>query len=124
MTLAHITLVQACLGVPLYLDESVTGDSLENFPLSEYASRHWVDHARFENIASIMHGGIRRLFDPSKGHLSVWVWIYDSEDTQSRYLHSERPRKARATPLHYAAFSGMHNVATFLIVDHSQDVNA
>jgi hypothetical protein len=83
-----------------------------------------VDHARVENVASIVHDGIKRLFDPSKSHISVWVWIYDPEDNQSRYLHSERPRKTRATPLHYAAFCGMHEVATFLIVEHSQDMNA
>jgi ankyrin repeat protein len=126
MTSAHTTLAQACLGVLLHLDESVTGDSLEHFPLSKYASRHWVDHARFANVASIVHDGIKCLFDPSKSHLSVWVWIYDPEDNQSRYLHSERPQMTslRATPLHYAAFCGMHDVVTFLIVEHSQDVNA
>jgi ankyrin repeat protein len=124
MISAHTTLVQACLGVLLHLDESANRDTLENFPLSEYASRHWVDHARFENVASIVHDGIKRLFDPSKSHLSVWVWIYDPEDSQSRYLNSELPRKPRATPLHYAAFCGMHDVATFLIVEHSQDVIA
>ena len=124
MTSAHTTLVQACLGVLLHLDASITGEGLENFPLSEYATRHWVDHARFENVASTVHDGIKRLFDPSEGHLEVWVWIYDPEDNESRYLRSECPRKARASPLHYAAFCGMHDVATFLIVEHSQDVNA
>lgn len=124
MTSAHTTLAQACLGVLLHLDESITGASLEYFPLSKYASRHWVDHARFGNVASIVHDGIKRLFDPSKSHLSVWTWIYDPEDNQSRYLHSEPSLKTRATPLHYAAFCGMHEVATFLIVEHSQDVNA
>ena len=124
MTSAHTTLVQACLGVLLHLDKSITRVSLEYFPLSKYASRYWVDHARFGNVASTVHDGIKRLFDPRKSHLSVWVWIYDPENNQSRYIESERPRRARATPLHYAAFCGMHDAATFLIVEHSQDVHA
>jgi hypothetical protein len=64
----------------LHLDESITGANLEYFPLSKYASRHRVDHARFENVASAVHDGIKRLFDPRKTHLSVWVWIHDPED--------------------------------------------
>jgi hypothetical protein len=62
MTSAHTTLVQACLGVRLHLDKSITGASLEYFPLPKYASRHWVDHARFGNVASTTHDGIKRLF--------------------------------------------------------------
>jgi ankyrin repeat protein len=111
MTPAHTIIAQACLGVLLHLDENITNESLKKFPLAEYAAEaaeHWADHARFGNVASNVLDGVKCLFDPSKSHLSVWVWIYDPE----------RPAAARATPLHYAAF------ATFLIVEHSQGVNA
>jgi ankyrin repeat protein len=124
VTPAHTIVAQACLGVLLHLDENITRDRLKDFPLAEYAAEHWVDHARTENVSSMVQGGMKRLFDPSKSHLSVWVWIYDPNDSQHRSEESECPAEARATALHYAAVCNMHDIATFLIVEHSQDVNA
>ena len=123
ITAAHTIVAKACLGVLLHLDENITKDSLSDFPLAEYSAKHWVDHALFENVSPKVQDGMKRLFDPSKCHVSIWVWIYDPEDFERRSEHSERPVEARATPLHYAAFCGMHGIATFLIVEHSQDVN-
>jgi ankyrin repeat protein len=124
MTPAHTIVAQACLGVLLHLDEHITKDRLKDFPLAEYAAEHWVDHARIESVSSKVQDGTKRLFDPSKSHLSVWVWIYDPEYRLLRSERSERPAEAMATPLHYAAVCNMHDIATFLIVEHSQDVNA
>ena len=124
MTTAHTTLTQACLGVLLHLDEDVTRDSLEEFPLASYAAEHWVGHARFENVSSNVQDGMKRLFDPSKCHFSVWTWIYDPNDSIHRYWYSESPEEARATPLHYATVCGMHDIIEFLIVECSQDINA
>ena len=124
MTPAHTIVAQACLGVLLHLDENITEDTLVDFPLAEYAAEYWADHARFENVSSMVQDGMKRLFDPSKSHLSVWVWIYDPEDPWCQSERSECPAEARATPLHYAAVCNMHDIATFLIVEHSQDVNA
>src|SRR6266550_7297880 len=79
MTPAHTIVAQACLGVLLYLDENITKDSLKDFPLAEYTAEHWVEHARIENVWSKVQDGMKRLFVPTKSHLSVWVWIYDPE---------------------------------------------
>jgi ankyrin repeat protein len=124
MTLAHTIVAQACLGVLLHLDENVTEDSLEEFPLAEYAAEHWVGHARIENVASKVQDGMKRLFDPSESHLHVWVWIYDLEYPHHRFERSISPGKAGATPLHYAASCGMYDVVKFLIVERAQDINA
>jgi ankyrin repeat protein len=124
MTPAHAIVAQACLGVLLHLDENVTEDSLGKFPLAEYAAEHWVDHARFENVSSNVQHGMKCLFDPTKSHLSVWVWVYDPHNPRRRFGRFERPERARVTPLHYAAICGMHNVAEFLIIEHSHDLNA
>jgi hypothetical protein len=123
MTPAHTIIARACLGVLLHLNQNITEDSLKDFPLAEYAAEHWVDHARFENVSAKVQDGTKRLFDPSKSRLSVWVWIYDPEGPWRRSERSERPAEARATPLHYAAVYNMHDIATFLIVERSQDVN-
>ncbi len=123
---AHTIMSQACLGNLLHLNANITKDRLKDIPLAEYAAEHLVGHARFGNVSRKVQDGMKRLFDPSKSHLSVWVWIYDPEDSTPwrRLMGSERPSQAIATPLHYAAFYGMHDIATFLIVEHSQDVNA
>jgi ankyrin repeat protein len=124
MTPAHTIVAQACLGLLLHFDESITRGSLGNFPLAEYAAKHWVDHAQFENVSSNVQDGMKRLFDPRKNHLSIWVWLRDPMDPWRLCEPPARPERARAAPLHYAAFCGMHDVAAFLIVRHSQDVNA
>ena len=121
---AHTIVARACLGALLHLDENVTKDSLENFPLVEYAAERWVGHAQSENVSPYVEDGIKRLFDPSRSHFSVWTWIYDPERPRYRFERPELPETARATPLHYAVFSGMHDITAFLIAEHSPDVNA
>ena len=124
MTPAHTMVAQACLGLLLHLDGIITKDRLECFPLAKYAARQWVDHARFENVWSEVQDEVKYLFDPTKGHLSVWVWIHDRIEFWPGSERSPDPAEARTTPLHYAADYKMHDIATFLIVEHSQDVNA
>jgi hypothetical protein len=121
MTMAHTVVAQACLGVLLHLDKGINPIYLGHFPLAGYAANHWMDHARFENVSSHVQDGMKLLFDPKKHHLSVWVWISDPYHQFPRFL---APVTARSTPLHYAAFIGLHDVAAFLIDEHSQDVNA
>jgi len=122
MAPAHTIVAQACLGVLLHIDKNVTKEDLKEFPLVKYAAKYWVDHARFEGVLPNIQDGMNCLFDPKNHHLAIWVWIYDPED--DRYASSERPSQARATPLHYAAFCGLHDIVKFLIVERSQDINA
>ena len=126
MTAAHTIVAQASLGALLHLDKNVTRNSLENFPLAGYAAQYWVRHAQFENVASNVQDGMKRLFNPKKFHLSIWLWIHDPESpwrsvTRKQIECLPRPR---APPLHYAALCGMHDIAKFLVVEHSQDINA
>src|SRR5260221_9966827 len=122
MTQAHTIVAQACLGVLLHIDESITEDDLERFPLATYAAEHWVGHARFQDVSPKIQDGMKRLFDPNNHHLSVWVWIHDP-DPEYAHSRSKRPSQAKATPLYYAAACGLHDIAQFLIVERSQNVN-
>ena len=124
ITLAHTIVAKACLGVLLHFDETIIRDRLEDFPLVKYAATHWFDHARFENVSSKVEDGMKRLFDPRKMHFAIWVWIYNPEHPRRLWRRFERRVAAKTKPLHYAAFCGLHDVVTFLIVEHSQDVNA
>jgi hypothetical protein len=80
-TPVHILAAQACLGILLHLDKDVVAsNSLEKWPLPQYAAEHWVYHARFEDVSRNVADGIKQLFDPSKQHLSVSLLIHDPWD--------------------------------------------
>ena len=123
MTLAHTIIAQACLGVLLHLDRRITKDDLEQFPLAKYAAEYRVGHARFQGVSPKIHDEMKRLFDPNNHHLSVWVWIYDPQ-LGTGDPSSACPLQAKSIPLHYAAWCGLHDIAQFLIVERSQNVNA
>ena len=66
--IAHPILTQAPLGVLLHLDDHIDTKNVIGFPLADYAARHWVEHARFEDVASRVKDGMKTLFDPDKPH--------------------------------------------------------
>ena len=123
MTPAHTLAAQACLGILLHLNEDITCKSLEDFPLAIYAARHWVDHARFEDVSEKVEDGMKELFDPSKSHLAICIRIYDpSYSTWNQPTRNETPLQLPQTSLHYAAAWGLHPVVEFLVIEYSQDV--
>ena len=121
MTPAHTMIAHACLGVLLHLDAE---HNLKNFPLANYAAEHWFTHTLFEDVSPMIQNAMRRLFDPSKHHLAICVWIYDPIFLWRHFDRSEYPSQPRAPPLHYAAFTGIEDLVEFLIISHSQDVNS
>ena len=124
-THAHTLVALACLSILLHLDESVTRDSLEHFPLAEYAAKHWPDHARLEIVSQIVEDGMKQLFDPKKPHLAIWVWIHEpGVPSWMQIERAEKPLPPTGTPLHYATLCGLYSIVQFLIIEHSQDVNS
>ncbi len=124
MTLAHTLIVQACLGILLHLDTTITRDALPKYHLVEYAARHWVNHARFENVSESTEDAMKELFDPRKPHLAIWVWICDPRNPMMDSKRAERPSPPGGTALHYVAVCGLHRIVNFLATEHSQDVNS
>ena len=123
MTRAHTLASLACLGILLHLDKDVvTGNSLKDLPLAEYAAKYWVDHIRFGDVSRNVDDGMKQLFDPSKPHLSICLWIHNPISPQNE--RAERPLPPPGLPLHYAASWGLHSVVEFLIIEHPQDVNS
>jgi hypothetical protein len=106
MPRAHTIVAQACLGVLLHVDEHITVEEVqEKFPLARYAAEHLVSHARFEGVSPKIQDGMKRLFDPSNHHFSVWVGIYDPLSSPlGHYLHIFEPVVSGGkAPLCYAA---------------------
>ena len=118
---AHLLITQACLGILIQLDERVTKNSIEEFPLAKYAGQYWAEHAEFGNVSLHAEDLIKRLFNPKNYHFKNWVWIYDTISCLSMYPEPPHPK---LVPLHYAARHGFHRVAEWLITACSQDVNA
>ncbi len=128
---AHTVLTRACLTVLLQLDEKLDQQRLEMLPLAPYAAKHWVEHAKVENVASQSKVPMERLFNPKKPHLVAWTRIYNIDKGNEPSTHDqdfdddngERPSPARATSLYYAALCGFAGVAEYLITVHAEDVN-
>ena len=125
MSPAHTLVAQACLGVLLHLDKSITSQSLTEFHLAKYAAQHWFEHARFEGVSQHAMEGMKQLFDRTKPYLSIWLWIHDPTVPPSeRRERAEGPSPPCGTPLHYAAFCGLHDIAKILAIQHPQVVNS
>ena len=116
---AHTTLSRACLAVLLQLGENVNEERLAAFPLTSYAARNWVDHAKFEGVASQVQDSMEDLFNPMKPHFLTWLQIHDVND-----LVGGQHKDHLSTPLYYAALCGFGGLAKHLIITHALDVNA
>ena len=117
---AHTILAQACLGVLLCPDDTSWETFVKRFPLVEYASQHWVDHALFENVSSRVKDGIEILFDKDKPYFSRWVQNcnLDSEyQWKDALLHE-------ASPIYYAASCGFLDVMEKLLREHPEHISA
>ena len=123
MTPAHTLAAQACLGILLHLKTNITSDSLQDYPLAEYAAKHWVDHVHFDNVWQSAEDGLKQLFNSSQQHFAIWIWIYDPRLTWTPSKRPEKPLQPRATTLHYAAACGLHSIVEFLVIEHPQDVD-
>src|SRR6266702_5371348 len=116
---AHTILAQVCLGLLLRLDDRNYDKSVRVSPLAEYAARHWVAHAQFEDVASRVVDGMKSLFDPDKPHFAAWTGLFDIDAESGGRLPSETP-----SPLYYSALCGFHDLVRRLAIKYPQQVNA
>ena len=125
---AHTILAQACLGVLLRLDISVYEEDISYIPLVDYAARHWLDHAQFEDVASRIRYAMEYFFDADKPHWPAWSqvqqidvswgqWVFSSED--SSYEDQDD-----ALPLYYASLGGFYDLTKHLVGKHPEQINA
>ena len=118
---AHTIMVQACLGILLRLDEHADDGSRKGFPLVSYAAEHWAEHARLDAVAPRVRDGMDDLFDTSKPHFAAWLQVHDL-DEYWRDFYPLGPHND--SPLYYAAFYGLYDLAERLIARHPEQVNA
>ena len=127
---AHTVVSKACLGVLVRLGELVDeGNVKDMFPLARYAAKHWVEHARFENVSSHIRDGMEDIFDPDKPYFAAWLQVHDidvysAESTLFWFGSSSLKDSNTGTPLYYAALCGFYYLAEQLIIKHPLQVNA
>jgi len=125
---AHTVLARACIAVLLQLGEKVDRERIATFPLAKYASEHWLDHAKFENVQSQIQDVLKHVFNPKRPHLRACIWTHRVElkHTYDWVDHSasKQPPPLKVTPLYYAVFCGFSELAKWLITTHAEDVNA
>jgi len=121
---AHTILAQACLGVLLRLDEHITKDNASDIPLAFYSARHWVDHARFEDVSSHIQDVMEYFFDAEKPHWAAWHRVYDIDDQNWWNFTDSSSVILNPIPLYYAALCGFDDLAEHLVVKHPEHVNA
>ena len=121
---AHTTMAQACLGTLLRLDDN---NRVANGPLVGYAARHWANHAQSEEASSRVQDGMDRLFDSSKPYFAAWLRVYDIDERWDYFscgLGGQGGPSRVGSPLYYAAFCGLRDLAERLIIKHPEQVNA
>ena len=117
----HTIMAQACLATLLRRDEQARNSDAKVSPLLNYAAEHWVDHAQFENVSSRVRDAMDDLFDNSKPHFAAWIRVHDCD----KEWHFFSPgRDSVGSPLYYAAFCGLYDLAERLIARHPEQVNA
>ncbi len=122
--LAHATLVQASLGVLLQLDDRIDKESIRNFPLADYAARHWFEHCQFEDVSLTIWDATERLFDRERPHFSAWVWIFDLDDPWREPTPTKHPERPEAVPLYYAIHCRLRWLIEHLIATYPGDIEA
>jgi len=121
---AHTFLARACLGTLLQLDYGIDITKIRNFPLAQYAAKHWVDHAHFEHVSSDIRDWMYLLFDKDKPHLAAWLWIYNIDEGDYKYFYSAHPEQPDAVPLYFAAVCGFRGLVECLLDEHPEDLDA
>jgi ankyrin repeat protein len=122
---AHVFLTRASLGILLDLGGHINKRNVKDFPLASYAAKHWVDHALFEDISSLVQDGMEFLFHEDKPHFAAWVWVHDlDKHPLQSHMPGARPEQPDAGPLYYAALCGFHVMAERLLTTRRHDVNA
>ena len=105
---SHTIMAQACISVLLRLDSHINEVRLKDFPLAQYASRFFGDHAEFGKVFASIRGGIDDLLDSNKPHFAAWLWV--REDDFRKPL-----KRPEASPLYHVAGFGFRSMVDYLV---------
>ena len=107
---AHTIMAQACVSALLRLAQPINSETMKRFPLSDYAAKHFADHAEFGNVVSQITNAIDELLDEDKPHFAAWM----SHISSSWWAE-------KASPLCHVADLGFHGLAQHLVLKRPKD---
>jgi hypothetical protein len=125
---AHTILAQACMSILLQADDHARQNDVEkSSPLGEYAAEHWVTHAQFQSVSSLLRKAMEYLFDSDKPYFTAWLKLHDIDNYSRRQscsldLHPA-PSMSGGTPLYYAALCGFQDLVEHLVIKYPQHVD-
>jgi ankyrin repeat protein len=117
---AHTIIAQACLGVLLRLDDYVNEHNVDDIPLAKYATQYWVEHARFEKVASRIRDAMEYFFDADKPHWAAWCRVQMIDEQWGSFASEIK----EPFPLYYASLGGFYDLVEHLVGKHPEHVNA
>jgi ankyrin repeat protein len=116
------------MGILLQADDHAEQNDIEkSSPLAKYAAQHWVTHAQFQSVSSLLRKAMEALFDLDKPYFAAWLQLHDIDNRSEAVLSSlywNLTSKSGATPLYYAALCGFQGLVERLISKYPQHVNA
>ena len=128
---AHTILAQACVGVLLQPNDRAEQDEVENSsPLAKYAAEHWVTHAQFQGVSSLLRKAMKYLFDLDKPYFATWLVLHNidlhprtvsSLDLLTSYNRTDP--LISVNPLYYAALCGFRDLVEYLVFKYPQHMN-
>ena len=125
---AHTILAQACIGVLLQSDDRAEQNEVKKrSPLAKYAAEHWVTHAQFQSVSSLLQKAMEFFFDADKPSFTAWLQLHDVDkypQIESTSLCFYASPRSSATPLYYAALCGFQDLVEHLVIKYPQHVNA
>lgn len=126
-----VSMAESCLAYLLSLDKpnSITPNTLGEFPLAAYAAKHWTDHARpVEGAGRILELAVE-LFDGDNPAYSNWISIYNPDkpwQSSSMAIKSraEGNEEAAPPPFYIASLCGLLEVTRTLLESGANGVEA
>ena len=107
---ANVFIAEVCLAYLLQFDKpnSLTLQTIEEFPLAGYAARYWTEHARLAGKdTSAIHLLIMELFLIKKDAYVNWIRLFDPDDPWSGPNITGRSSSSIASPLYYTSSAGL-----------------
>ena len=105
-------------------DNDDNDERVRALPLASYATKNWIRHARFEDVASRIQDSLSYLFNPQKPHSRPRILLRSAKDFYFSLRLRCFTKPDEISPLSFSAFCGFDRLAKHLIEVHAADVNA
>jgi ankyrin repeat protein len=109
---AHTILAQACMGVLLQLDDQ---NGIEESPLAGYVAEHWVMHAQFKRVSSILQKAMEYLFDLDRPYFAS---LHDTDP----FFQESQFKKSQLMPPSSSENETENHITEFTISDMNSEI--